>query len=84
LFSVENPGESENYLGLLNPESLEILQSCKVEPGLATATPGYHCQFERIGYFCVDRDSRPDHLIFNRTVGLRDAWAKIEEKLKTS
>jgi glutaminyl-tRNA synthetase len=84
LFSVESPGESDNYRDLLNPHSLEILQFCKVEPALAAAAPGHHCQFERIGYFCVDRDSRPDHLIFNRTVGLRDAWAKIEEKMKTS
>ena len=80
LFSVENPAEADNFLELLNPESLEVLTSCKVEPALATAPAGYRCQFERIGYFCVDRDSRPDHLIFNRTVGLRDTWARIEEK----
>jgi glutaminyl-tRNA synthetase len=51
-----------------------------VEPGLAHATPGYHCQFERIGYFSVDPDSRPERLVFNRTVGLRDTWARIEQK----
>ena len=59
---------------------------CKVwsgEPSLATVTPGDRCQFERIGYFSVDSDSRPGSLVFNRTVGLRDTWAKIEEKLKT-
>ena len=84
LFSMENPAESDNYLDLLNPESLQTLQACKVERSLATATPGYHCQFERVGYFCLDPDSRPDRLVFNRTVGLRDAWARIEEKMKTT
>jgi glutaminyl-tRNA synthetase len=83
LFSVENPAESENYLERLNPSSLEVLDSCKVEPRLAAAAAGYFCQFERIGYFSVDPDSRPNRLVFNRTVGLRDAWSKIEEKLKT-
>jgi glutaminyl-tRNA synthetase len=81
LFSVENPADSENFLDFLNPNSLEILTSCQVEPSLATATPGYRCQFERLGYFSVDPDSRSGRLVFNRTVGLRDAWAKIQEKL---
>jgi glutaminyl-tRNA synthetase len=80
LFSVEDPTQSENFLESLNPTSLEILTSCQVEPSLATVEPGYRCQFERLGYFCVDPDSRPDHLVFNKTVGLRDTWAKIQEK----
>jgi glutaminyl-tRNA synthetase len=82
LFSVEDPTQSENFLESLNPTSLEILTSCQVEPSLATVEPGYRCQFERLGYFCVDPDSRPDHLVFNKTVGLRDTWAKIQEKSK--
>jgi glutaminyl-tRNA synthetase len=80
LFLVENPAESENFLDSLNPSSLEILTSCRVEPSLANVEPGYRCQFERLGYFSVDPDSRVDHLVFNKTVGLRDTWAKIQEK----
>jgi glutaminyl-tRNA synthetase len=80
LFSVEDPAEFENFLDALNPASLEILTSCQVEPSLATVQPGYRCQFERLGYFCVDPDSRPDRLVFNKTVGLRDTWARIQEK----
>jgi glutaminyl-tRNA synthetase len=80
LFSVEDPAQSENFLESLNPTSLETLTSCQVEPSLATVEPGYRCQFERLGYFCVDPDSRPDRLVFNKTVGLRDTWAKIQEK----
>jgi glutaminyl-tRNA synthetase len=80
LFSVEDPAQSENFLESLNPTSLEILTSCQVEPSLATVEPGYRCQFERLGYFCVDPDSRLDHLVFNKTVGLRDTWAKIQGK----
>ena len=84
LFSVENPAEADNYLGCLNPASLEILGSCLVEPSLAAAAPGDRCQFERIGYFAVDPDSRPGRLVFNRTVGLRDTWGRIQEKSKTA
>jgi len=80
LFSVEQPGDQEHFLESLNPSSLETLTSCQVEPGLAGAAAGYRCQFERIGYFSVDPDSRPDRLVFNRTVGLRDTWARIEKK----
>jgi glutaminyl-tRNA synthetase len=80
LFSVEDPAQFENFLDALNPTSLEVVASCQVEPSLATVAPGYQCQFERLGYFCVDPDSRPDHLVFNRTVGLRDTWARIQEK----
>ncbi len=63
----------------LNPHSLHILTGCKVEPSLAAAVPGSRYQFERQGYFCVDTDSSPNKLIFNRTVSLRDSWAKIEK-----
>ncbi|HEY7446515.1 MAG TPA: glutamine--tRNA ligase/YqeY domain fusion protein [Vicinamibacterales bacterium] len=80
LLSVEDPAEFENFLEALNPASLEVLTSCQVEPSLATVQPGYRCQFERLGYFCVDPDSRPDRLVFNKTVGLRDTWAKIQGK----
>jgi glutaminyl-tRNA synthetase len=62
----------------LNPSSLETLTACRVEPSLADAAPGSRCQFERLGYFCVDPDSREGALVFNRTVPLRDSWAKIE------
>jgi glutaminyl-tRNA synthetase len=64
----------------LNPNSLETLPSCYVEPSLAGVAPGSRYQFERLGYFCVDPDSTPDKLVFNRTVTLRDTWAKIERK----
>ena len=86
LFNKENPNdviESQDFTTHLNPSSLEILNDCKLEPGLANAEPGYRCQFERLGYFCVDtRDSRPESLVFNRTVTLRDTWAKIVKKQK--
>ncbi len=81
LFLKENPlhvKDGEDFKDNLNPDSLEVLSSCKVEPSLADATPGSQCQFERLGYFCVDsKDSTSDALVFNRTVTLRDAWAKI-------
>ena len=84
LFMKRNPMEEEegsDFKANLNPNSLEVLKSCKVEPSLVGATPGSRYQFERQGYFCVDSaDSKPDALVFNRTVTLRDAWAKIEEK----
>ncbi len=65
---------------MLNAESLTVLPDSRVEPSLAGCTPGYRCQFERQGYFCVDPDSTDDKLVFNRTVPLRDTWAKIEQK----
>ena len=80
LFNRPHPGA--NYREHLNPESLVTLSSCKVEPSLAGAEPGYRCQFERQGYFCVDPDSSPQRLVFNRTVPLRDSWAKIEKAQK--
>ncbi len=80
-FVKENPNEVEegkDFTDYINPKSLEILQDCRVEPGLADAAPGDRCQFERLGYFCVDaKESQPGALIFNRTVTLRDTWAKI-------
>jgi glutaminyl-tRNA synthetase len=74
--------EGQDFTANLNPNSLEILTSCKVEPGLAGAVPGSRYQFERQGYFCVDPDSSAGKLVFNRTVGLRDTWAKIEKAQK--
>lgn len=86
LFVKENPADGKdgsNFKDFINPGSLEILKSCKVEPGLLKATPGSICQFERLGYFCVDsKESSKDLLVFNRTVTLRDSWAKIEQKQK--
>ena len=79
LFNAERPDELEDYLSALNPNSVDVLTDCRVEPGLASAAPGSRYQFERQGYFCVDSvDSRPGALVFNRTVSLRDTWAKIE------
>jgi glutaminyl-tRNA synthetase len=79
LFTVENPG-GDDYLSTLNPQSLEVLRDCQLEPSLAAATPGSRFQFERHGYFCTDNlDSQPGKPVFNRTVALRDTWAKIEK-----
>ncbi|MBW1996728.1 MAG: glutamine--tRNA ligase/YqeY domain fusion protein [Deltaproteobacteria bacterium] len=82
LFIKANPaGEKADFKTYLNPNSLETLTSCRVEPSLAEATPGSRYQFERLGYFCVDPvDSSDKKLVFNRTVTLRDTWAKIAEK----
>jgi glutaminyl-tRNA synthetase len=85
LFTKENPEEVEegaDWMQNLNPNSLEILAGCKLEPGLSEAAPGSVYQFERIGYFCVDPDSSPARPVFNRTVTLRDTWAKIEKAQK--
>jgi glutaminyl-tRNA synthetase len=77
----ETDDESADFVETLNPDSLEVLTECQVEPGLASAKPGDKIQFERQGYFCVDsKDSSTDRLVFNRTVGLRDTWAKIQKK----
>jgi glutaminyl-tRNA synthetase len=83
LFSVEDPEsapEGKTFLDYLNPHSLEVLSGAQAEPSLAQSAPGTRVQFERLGYFCVDSDSRPGALVFNRTVSLRDAWAKIVQK----
>jgi glutaminyl-tRNA synthetase len=74
--------EGQTYLANLNPRSLEVLTGCKLEPSLASAKAGERFQFERLGYFCVDRDSAAGKLVFNRAVTLRDTWAKIEKKGK--
>ncbi len=84
LFLRENPNdveEGKDFKDYLNPNSLEVLTSCYVEPSLADARPGEIYQFERKGYFCVDPDSANGKLVFNLTVPLRDTWAKIERKL---
>jgi glutaminyl-tRNA synthetase len=77
LFKDPFPDEGEGYHESLNPDSLEVLDSVPVEPSLKDVEPGYTCQFERLGYFCVDPDSSADRLVFNRTIALRDSWAKI-------
>ena len=85
LFIKENPDEAEEGLDFksnLNPNSLDTLTGCRVEPSLAGAEPGSRYQFERQGYFCVDPDSSAEKLVFNRTVALRDSWAKIEKARK--
>ncbi len=84
LFTLENPADvadGEDWKDGINPESREILSNCRLEPSLADMNAGYICQFERLGYFCVDeKDSREGHLVFNRTVTLRDAWARFQKK----
>ena len=87
LFELENPADAEkdggDFIAALNPRSLETLQGCRLEPSLAGAEPGSRWQFERLGYFCVDTvDTRPDALVFNRTVPLRDPWANIQKRAK--
>jgi glutaminyl-tRNA synthetase len=82
LFSKADPSdvaEGEDVISNLNPYSLEIVTDAKLEPSLANATLGDHYQFERIGYFCVDPDSTAEKLVFNRTLALKDSWAKIEK-----
>jgi glutaminyl-tRNA synthetase len=85
LFKNENPDdapEDRDFKSNLNPDSLQILTDCRVEPALADAKPLSRYQFERLGYFCTDPDSSKDNLIFNRTVTLRDTWAKIQKQQK--
>ncbi len=85
LCSKENPEdveEGQDFTSNLNPNSLAVLNDCKVEPVLRDAVAGTRYQFERMGYFCVDRDSAEGKPVFNRTIGLKDAWAKIEQRAK--
>src|SRR5262249_1918880 len=85
LFAREDPNrveEGEDFTANLNPHSLEIVLHAKTEPFLARASKFSHYQFERLGYFCVDPDSTPEHPVFNRTIGLRDELAKIEKREK--
>jgi glutaminyl-tRNA synthetase len=86
LFTKENPDEAaegEDFKSNLNPNSLQVLNSSRIEPSVATAEPLSRYQFERKGYFCVDPDSSAEKLVFNRTVGLRDTWAKIQKAQNT-
>jgi glutaminyl-tRNA synthetase len=80
LFTSENPGAIDDYRSQLNPKSLEVLTRCWIEPSVAGAPAGTRYQFERLGYFCVDPDSTPGRLVFNRTVTLKDTWARIEQR----
>lgn len=80
LFNNPDPEESGDFIADLNPDSLKVLTDCMLEPSLKDTQPGDKFQFERLGYFCVDWDSKPDHMLFNRTVTLKDEWAKIEKK----
>jgi glutaminyl-tRNA synthetase len=83
LFKVPEPGAGKtDFLTELNPDSLRTLTGCRVEPSLTEAQPGDRFQFEREGYFVIDQDSHPGHLVFNRTVGLRDTWARIGHQEK--
>jgi glutaminyl-tRNA synthetase len=84
LFTVEDPNqieEGQEFTANLNPNSLEVITQAKLEPSLANAPVEGRYQFERLGYFCVDPDSKPGHLVFNRTVALKDTWAKVEKKI---
>ncbi|MSV30373.1 MAG: glutamine--tRNA ligase/YqeY domain fusion protein [Bryobacterales bacterium] len=83
LFTAENPNETpdgQDFTMYLNPKSLEVVQG-KAEPSLANARPGDRYQFERLGYFCVDKSSKAERLVFNRTAELRDTWAKLQKRL---
>ncbi len=84
LFTAADPqaDEARDFTEFLNPHSLDLLKGCKVEPGLASAPAGSRYQFERLGYFALDPDSRPGAPVFNRTVTLRDTWARIEQAHK--
>ncbi|MDP8204338.1 MAG: glutamine--tRNA ligase/YqeY domain fusion protein [Candidatus Tenebribacter mawsonii] len=77
---TNNLEEGKTFMDYINPDSLKILDNCKLEAQLAKADPGYRCQFERLGYFCVDPDSTPQKPVFNRTVTLRDTWARMQNK----
>jgi glutaminyl-tRNA synthetase len=83
LFSKERPevaAEGEDFRSNLNPQSLQVLSDCMVEPSLKDTKPFDRIQFERLGYFCVDADTTDDRLVINRTVTLRDTWAKVQKK----
>ena len=80
LFRSESPEESGNFVDDLSPESLEVVTHAKLEPSVRGAAPMTRYQFERLGYFCVDPDTKPGALVFNRTVALKDTWAKVEKR----
>jgi len=86
LFTKEDPNQAEegqDFTANLNPNSLEVMNDARLEPSLTGAAPGSRYQFERLGYFCVDPDTTTEHPVFNRTVALRDTWAKVEKKAKS-
>jgi glutaminyl-tRNA synthetase len=78
LFRSENPEESGDFIADLNPESLQVVTHARLEPSVSGAAPLTTYQFERLGYFCVDSDSTPERLVFNRTATLKDTWAKVK------
>ena len=82
LFTVEDPAgqKYKDYKDLINPNSLEVLKSCKVESTVKNLKPLDRFQFERLGYFCIDKDTTKDNLVINRTITLRDTWAKIQQQ----
>jgi len=80
LFTDENPGKLENFIDAINPDSLEVLSDCKLEASLGDWPVGSTVQFERMGYFAADPDSQDGALVFNRSMALRDTWAKIQAK----
>jgi glutaminyl-tRNA synthetase len=80
LFSVPNPASAESFEDVLNPDSLTVLNACKLEPSLGASAIGEYIQFERLGYFFMDLNSTDERLVFNRTVPLRDSWAKLEKQ----
>ena len=84
LFTVEDPTGQKNadFKDFINPDSLEILKSCKIESAVNNLNPFDRFQFERLGYFCIDKDSKKDNLIINRTITLRDTWAKVQKQMK--
>jgi glutaminyl-tRNA synthetase len=81
LFTVEKPDEGE-LENIINPDSLEVVKNARVEPALMDARVGDNIQFERTGYFCLDSDTQPGKPVFNRTVTLKDSWAKIAKRNK--
>jgi glutaminyl-tRNA synthetase len=80
LFQVEDPAREEDFISTINPNSLQIIENALVEPALIGAALGDRFQFTRLGYFCVDPDSSADKMVFNRTVTLKDTWAKESAK----
>jgi glutaminyl-tRNA synthetase len=83
LFVKEDPNEvdeGQDFTANLNADSLQVLEGCMIEPSMRAAEVGAKYQFERLGYYCVDRESSGGKLVFNRTIGLRDTWAKIEKR----
>ena len=78
LLKTDDEETTADFIASLNPHSLEVIKGAKVEPSLARTAEGTHYQFLRTGYFVVDKDTRPDRLVFNRVVGLKDSWGKVK------